>query len=596
MTTDAGFAAEYESLADVDEALDAMMRRLREILRRTTLSQDAFVEISAIYNNVSYVFLYLESNEVHIDYQRVLPWRDAFYKDPELDAEILRAISPLRCAEEDVEAARQAYVGHLSEKLRSPGPDRGETAERLQAEAKSLLAAVQRDQHDLLVRLKVPTGTARSAAAFYKLVSRTPAAATRTRLNQAWTRTRDRRLPQLTDVVDRMVDARRVRSAERGHGSVLAETLTRCRVGEREAAACLDRYLEHALASHEALSGEIHGALGTGGDAMDHFGYYVRTLLGDRRVPTFALDECLDFAFLVARRAFGIDLTRNSRSHSHVISVDATRDGRRYGQIRFDLWDSSSRPRAANTTRGMRNRTDWAGLVQEPVAYVSCRFTRSADGGSRINFQNMHSLFHEVGHAVNHLLIRKRLPNQSGLEYLPLERLENLSMWFEKWVYHPDLARHLTLTGDDAPGLALAQQVKMLEYRRTHVERAVTAALDFEVHRRARGGLRDAFAALDERFGVSRHCSLGDFPVYFTWPMFQAHPGANFAYLWGAADSAEKFAPLLGRRIEDLPPPERVRAMFSSCFDYDEPTTTPDVGSVFGFYDSPQPAGREPNR
>ncbi len=591
MTADAGIATRYESVVDTDDALNGMMLRLRQILDNSSLTQDMFVEIAAIYNNVAYVFLYLESNEVHVDYQSVLPWRDAFYKNPALDARILEAIVPLRCADADAEESRRAYVAHLEDKLRSPDSAADEALHALQSEAKNTLADTEKQQRDLLARLGVPTVAGRSAATFYKVVSNTASVATRTRLNQAWTRLRDRNVPALVGLVDQMVEIRRRSATEHGYDTVLAHTLTRCRVGEETIAAYLDRYLTRALRSHAGLSAEINETLGASGDAMDHFGYYVRTLLGDGHVPTFALEECLAFISYAAKHTFGLTLTRRSATSTHVITVDAEIDGRYVGQIKFDLWDDAQRPQTANTTKGMRNRTDWANLVQQPVAYVSCRFRR-ADDTCRINFQNVHSLFHEFGHAVNHLLIRKRLPNQSGLEYLPLERLENLSMWFEKWVYHPQLAEHLSLGNEDAEGLACAQRVKMLEYRRTHVDRAVTAALDFDVHRRPDGGLRESFAALDEHFEISRYCSLGDFPGYFTWPMFQANPGANFAYLWGAADSAEKFAPFRDRRIEDSPVPADVHTLFSACFEFDVPSDEPRVDSVFEFYDNPGPAVR----
>lgn len=595
MTADAGFAMDYESLVDTDEALEGMMARLREILDGPPLTQDGFVEIAAIYNNVAYIFLYLESNDVHVDYQRVLPWRDAFYKNVELDTRVLAGITPLRCDDADVEESRRAYVDYLLDKLRDPGPEDDEL-ESLHAQAKSVIAAAEADQYQVLTRLGIPTGSGRPGTTFYKLVSTTGSAATRTQLNRVWIRARDRSLAAQVEIVDRMVDVRRRLATARGYETVLARTLTDCRVDEATASAYLDGYLVKALDSHADLATEVHEALGSTGDMRDHFPYYVRTLLKRASVPTFDLDECLAFIFFVAEQMFGMTLTRSSASSEHVITVEADVDGRRCGQIKFDLWDTGPTSRAANTTRGIRNRTNWAGLVQLPVAYVSCRFRRAEDGRSRINFQNMHSLFHEFGHAVNHLLIRKRLPNQSGLEYLPLERLENLSMWFEKWVYHPELAERLSLTAEDAVGLDLAQRVKMLEYRRSHVERAVLAALDFEIHRRTEGGLRESFAAVDERFAVSRFCSLGDFPGYFSWPMFQANPGANFAYLWGAADSAEKFEPLLNRRIEDSPPPAEVRALFSACFDYDEPSTEPDSASVFRFYDPSSATVWQPNR
>jgi oligopeptidase A len=593
VTAGAGAATDYESLLDTEEALDAMMRRLTEILGGPVLTQDMFVEIAAIYNNVAYIFLYLESNEVHVDYERLLPWRDAFHKNPELDARLAERIATLRCADADAEESRQAFVDYLRDKSREPDPAVDRALERLQADAKALIAATQREQHDLLARLRIPSDPGRAAATFYKVVADTDSPATRTRLSTAWTRTRDRNVAPLVDIVDQMVRIRRRDAAEQGHDSVLARTMARCRVDEATATAYLDSYLTRALDSHARLSAQIHEVLGTTGDAMDHFGHYVRTLREGRSVPTFDLDECLAYIFLVAERTFGLTVTRAAAASPHVVTADAVLDGRACGQIKFDLWNRGA-PRAANTTTGLRNRTDWAGLAQQPVAYVSCRFHRAADGSSQINFQNVHSLFHEFGHAVNHLLIRKRLPNRSGLEYLPLERLEDLSMWFEKWVYHPDLAAHLTLSAGQADGLALAQRVKMLEYRRTHVDRAVTAALDFDVHRRRDGGLRESFASLDERFAVSRFCALGDFPVYFTWPMFQANPGANFAYLWGAADSAQRFEPFLARPIGQGPAPAETRAVFASCFDIDQPTVEPDVDSVFRFYDTPGAAAPGP--
>jgi oligopeptidase A len=143
----------------------------------------------------------------------------------------------------------------------------------------------------------------------------------------------------------------------------------------------------------------------------------------------------------------------------------------------------------------------------------------------------------------------------------------------------------LSLSSEGSEALTLSQYIKMLEYRRTHVDRAVTAALDFYVHHRDSSGLEKSFDVLDEQLGISRYCSLGDFPAYFIWPMLQANPGANFAYLWGAGDSAEKFAPLMEKTFEDMPSPAEIRAMFSACFDFNEPSIEPDSRAIFSFYE-----------
>lgn len=575
---------DYESLDQTDAALDAMMARLRTLLETDALSEDAFVEICAMYNNVAYVFLYLESNEAHINYERVLPWRDAFYHDPELDSALLARLLPLQCMHAEAEEARQAYVTHLRAKLTAPDVTDDGLHEQLLAEAKTILDASRADGAALLARLG-SKGRANPYATFYKLVAATDNAATRTKLSRAWRITRDRRLDELVSVVDRMVDARRRACRTQGTDSVLATTLRRCRISQDVAWRFTERYLVTSLKHQDRLEADVLAATKAPDCAMDHFGHYVRVLQAEREIPLFSVEGCLSFARHVARELFGLEFTDGVQPSPHVLVLDVTLAGLPVGQVNLDLWDTGRRPRSANTTRGIRNRTEWGGIQQRPVAYVSCRFRQTDDGTNSITFQNVHSFFHEFGHAINHLLIRKRLPTQSGLDYLPLERLEILSMWFEKWVYHPQFADHLGLPPKQRDGLRLCQDVKRLEYRRSHVDRAVTAALDFELHRRADGGIAEAFRRLDERYGVGAYCTLGDFPPYFTWPMFRANPGANFAYLWGAASSAQAFSPLLDVAVEDAGPPAEVMKLFSPCFGFDEPSAEPDSDAVFTFYD-----------
>lgn len=577
---------EQESLEATDDALDATMARLREILDGPAITDDTFVEIASMYNNVAYVFLYLESNEKSVDYRRVLHWKSAFFEDPALDRRLLEKLEALRCANPDVEVSRVAYVEYLRSKGEGD-PAETDEGEALKGAAKTVIEKTRQEQLEFLARLGVTAGSGNPSTSFYSLISSTENAETRAKLNLAMTKVRDQQLEPLLDIVDRMVQTRWRQSGSRGYPSVLAETLERCGISEGTAAGVLDKYLVRAMDSHAGLEAEIRDRVNAVGDPMAHFGYYVRTLQDGRTVPLFPLKECMSFIFSVAHRLLGLTVEHVPSRSPHVLTVAVRRDTELVGHINFDLWDSQQKE-LRNHTTGIRNRTEWKGIVQRPIAYVSCRFQRDGEGQERITFQNVHSLFHEFGHALNHLLLRKHLPTQSGLEYLPLERLENLSMWFEKWVYHPELADHLCMSDEERDGLRLCQHIKALEYRRSHVDRAVTSALDFEVHRSPELGLARAFEELDDRYGISRFCALGDFPAYFTWPMFQANPGANFAYLWGAADSAMMFEPFMDIAIADLAWKSEYEAWFGACLDFDEPSVEPDIEAVFRFYDAPR--------
>ncbi|GAA2740242.1 M3 family metallopeptidase [Kitasatospora cinereorecta] len=585
MPVDPIVAPDRESLTAMEESLEGMMSRLRDLVAQDALTEDGLVEITSMYNNVGYIFLYLEANDEFVNYQRLIPWRDAFHKNPDLDRRIHDLLLRLRCTDPEAEESRLAYLAQLEEKLQAPDPALEEEHERLLDSAKEVLGDIRKDQVRLLERLGAAVGATNPGAVFYRLASRTGSAATRTKLARAWTVQRDGHEQELLDRLDRMIAARRRLSAAAGHRTVLARTLDKCGVGEAEVEAFLGRYLDRALAGQQVLEDEIRDVVGPTDAPLDHFGFAIRTAFGPVEPPLFDLDACLAYIFTVARSVFGLTVTEVGRSDNQVITVRVGSGATEVGEINFDLWNTDGRTAGANHTRGIRNRTDWTGLLQHPVAYVSCRFRPDPRGAGRITFQNAHSLFHEFGHAVNHLLIRKRISNRSGLEYLPLERLEYLSMWFEKWVYHPEFATLLSLGDQDRDGLALSRRIKMLEYRRTYAERAVTAVLDFEVHRRTGGDLATVFRDLDDRYGLTRHCRLGDFLAYFTWPMFTANPGANFSYLMGASDSARKFTAFRALdldRIAERPPSGE---LFANCFDYDLPTEIPDSEALFAFYD-----------
>ena len=582
----------WEDLVALDDELGAMWERTQAIVSDGRLTDDLLVELTSIYNNVAYIFLYLEANVEHANYDRLLHWRAVFHENPDLDRRILGLLETMCCEDPEAEEARNAYVAQLTEKAVHPARDRAAISTSLLS-ANEVLAATASDQVSLLDRLGVSASPEAAPAAFYKLASNAGTVQTRGKLASAWTATRDRRRDELIGHIDAMVETRRRSSVEAGFETVLDQTLVRSRVTPGQVDGFLDQYLGSALESHRALETYICQAIGVKERPLEHFGFYMKALLRGTSPPTFPIDDCLAYIFRVAEEAFELRIEDLASDDPHLIATRVWHGSVEMGRIHFDLWDAERKTVGANHTIGLRNRTDWGKLVQRPLAHVSCRFRRNTRGTGMITFQNVHSLFHEFGHAMNHLLIRKRISNRSGLEFLPLERIEFLSMWFEKWAYHPAFTAQLSDGARGREAVELCQQVKKLEFCRTYVERAVSAALDFDVHCRTSGGLADSFRELDERYGIGRYCALGDFPLFFTWPMYVANPGANFAYLFGSAFSCDQFMPYQTKPLGQLPadPPSRTR--FAGCFDFDLATDMPDHRRVFEFYDLAIAAGMD---
>lgn len=582
VSADVNILLSQPTIPYIARELSAMRTRLNDVLATRPLEVRHFVEISAIFNNVSYIFLYLESNAVEFDV--LLPLREQFFNDESLDDQLLTKLSGLSFADDDLEKSRDAFVNFLKAKRRAHLELSADAIAGGLSQAKKILGDIAADLATFLKSLNVTTVGARPDAAFYALASQTNNPAIRRKLHSAWRRVRDKRQDDLAVALDTVVRARWNEARCQGHSTVARRTFEKCGVSVEQAQAFLDSYLARAIASQRELCEIIRGTTVPNGASMDDFGYHLAKRFNGDTVPMLPLEACLDFALDVARRVFGIEFERTDEDGDNLVHVDVLKEGRRAGRIHFDLWVDQSHVKDANFTRGLRNRMAWKTLEQVPVAHVSCRFRHADDRRKILNFQNVHSLFHEFGHALNHLFIKRRMPNQSGLEYLPIERLEILSMWFEKWIYHPQFAGYVDEAGTDPRHLALAQEIKMLEYRRTHLDRAVTSAIDLLIHEQPALGVKEAFCRLDERFGIDEWCDLGAILPGFTWPMMQSNPGAYFAYLWGAAKSAEMFAPFLASAFEDIPADRSAWGTLAECFDFDSPSTAPDAESAFTFY------------
>src|SRR5439155_11196166 len=127
----------------------------------------------------------------------------------------------------------------------------------------------------------------------------------------------------------------------------------------------------------------------------------------------FDLDRLLDFVTGLAARAFGVRFQVRRDAGGGWIAVES--GGAPAGHIRLDVWDTATRRIVAP---GELIRAG------QPVAHIACRYRQAGKGRPALSFKSAGTLFHEFGHALTHVLVRRRIPSLAGLDYLPLERLD----------------------------------------------------------------------------------------------------------------------------------------------------------------------------
>lgn len=524
------------------QSLASWVFRIERLVLIEHWTEDELVELFALFNDAARIRFSLDSVSNMTALKQLEAGCARFFDDAVLD-DVLRArLIGMRCREAELEAARREFLSQL-EGSASTGSEAVNVAALDLSEVVADRAEARRR---LLERIGVATSAVSNmSVALHSVLGATNSAPTRGKLARAWQQQTAELSDRLVASVDSLVEARRAEE----QGYVLDRTLSRSTIDINSLRAYLDNALAQAVSMRRELDGLIQEILG--GEAstlLADFAYAMQVRIGDPSL-NLDVDKCIAYALDVARRLqLGVDLAEVSPG---LFRGEA-------GDVLIEPWVSDGAPLSAAFTETLRNRTSWGRWQQAPVVRVQCNLQRSPDG--KVGLQSAATLFHEIGHAVNHLLSTGLLPFTQGLFYLPVERRECMSMWFERRAFDEELL--LDATSGDVEFVRRIVASKMLLDERDRLERVVAASIDLDLHSKSTGGISESFGRLNALHGISRWCSIGDVASHFSWPRYTSRPGAAVAYILGDSFSrtlsvgadlsniARAFAPLCNPELE----------------------------------------------
>lgn len=557
--------------------LDRACSEIDTISKSETLTKAQFIRLTASLNNISYILLYLESNRDHLAVDFLDDYKARLKGTSVRNERLLSLVERFDPVEGEFIKSRQAFIDSLKALLDE------EPSQGLSDDLDPVFAALNdrsRRRADILQRLGQTEILNNPDTQFYQWLARDSDSHRRMKLATIWRRVDDSVEPDLCRKIDHIIQQRWSCLNPSAGLTIADRTLSNSRLSITDAQEFLELSLPHAIMATEGLADQLDTRFGCSNiDA--NFPFFIESLREDVPIPRIPLRPCIRFLCQLSEHLFGLEARQQDGIPGHLISYDLYRNGEGVGRINFDLWGKPSTP---NSTQGLRNRTCVAGLVQLPVAHISCRFQQNSEQSLTINFQNAHSLFHEFGHALNHINSKHNLPNLSGLEYLPIERLETLSMWFERWVFHSEFGAILDFEGDALAGLRICQEIKRYEYIRTHLERHLLSLIDLDVHSVPGRTIRQSYDSYVQRFPGAASCALSRLLPSFAWPMMTTNPGGYFAYPWAAADSASRFSEFKSVSLADLHAGNHPDIDFDDCFDFDADSRKPDPLATFDFY------------
>jgi len=234
----------------------------------------------------------------------------------------------------------------------------------------------------------------------------------------------------------------------------------------------------------------------------------------------------------------------------------------------FEIRDADGSPRASffldpysrpETKRGgawmdaVRPRKRLAdGSRINPAAYLVCN--QSLPDGDRpalMTLNEVTTLFHEFGHALQHLLTTVDIPAASGIHNVEWDAVELASQFMENWCYHAPvlgrMSRHIE-TGAPLPDALIARIIEARTFRAgsTTLRQLLFGAVDMELH--ARYGDTDNRTpnaikeALAPAYSVLPVLPVDRFLCGFAHIFAGGYAAGYYSYKWAEVLSADAFA------------------------------------------------------
>jgi len=229
--------------------------------------------------------------------------------------------------------------------------------------------------------------------------------------------------------------------------------------------------------------------------------------------PYFKLENVRDGAFMVINKLYGITfkpLNDLPLPHPDAQAYEVIdNDGSCLGIMYMDFFPRESKQGGAWQGEYRVHQVLPDGEEVKPVITVVYNFTRpSGDLPSLINFDEVETLFHELGHALDGLFAKNVYPET----FIPTDFVELPSQILEHWATEPEVLKAYAIhyqTGDTIPDLLIEKinNSRFFNQGFNNVEYLAASLLDLSYHQLTDTGAIDIGvfrSQLPKRSGVNR--------------------------------------------------------------------------------------------
>jgi oligopeptidase A len=175
----------------------------------------------------------------------------------------------------------------------------------------------------------------------------------------------------------------------------------------------------------------------------------------------FPEHKVVDGLFGVISKLFGVTIAPDQAPvwHPDVRFFRIERNGQLIGQFYLDLYARAGKGQGAWMDDARGRRLTVGGIVQTPIAYLTCNFTPPAELEGKLQpslftHDEVTTLFHEFGHGLHHMLTEVDELSVSGISGVEWDAVELPSQFMENFCWEWDVLQGMTAhvkTGEPLP-------------------------------------------------------------------------------------------------------------------------------------------------
>lgn len=269
--------------------------------------------------------------------------------------------------------------------------------------------------------------------------------------------------------------------------------------------------------------------------------------------PYFPFPKVVSGMFELVQRLYGVELvelTDFDTWHDQVYFYEIRRESEAIARFYLDPYARAKKRGGAWMDECRVRRTNAAGNLQLPVAYLVCNFTPPvADTPALLTHDEVTTLFHEFGHGLHHMLTRISYDSVSGINGVAWDAVELPSQFMENFCWEKEVLDFISghhETGETLPDELLNKMLaaKNFQSGMQMVRQLEFALFDFILHRDfdENTDILKVWSDIRDQVAVIIPPQWHRFPNSFSHIFAGGYAAGYYSYKWAEVLSADAYS------------------------------------------------------